>query len=355
MHSSSNRKIIVHLTHGLYGQGNGVDTYISNFIENSTDKNIICTPIGENLSNHKALEIDDLHIIKEIVEEEKADILFLHWTGQETLKDKEDLILHQGKLISSKGNDFQKRMQLNYSPNSFVDVAMLFSDENRPKIFIINHCTYPIPKYIAGSVDRIIHVSQKAYEVNKKIQTNHHIIYPCFSKSLLEKSKVRKSEQSDKIRIGWLGRLNKYAAKTYDFLKEIYGNIGALEFIFAGAGELDETPPENFKFLGNVSPEILFNQIDIFLYPTSIDSFSIALLEAMLFALPCVVSEEVQELSQLGEGVTFSTYADLKSILELLILDESLRFQVGNSSKSAVKNKFSPENFIRQIEKVTRM
>ncbi len=313
------KKKILHICHALYGRNNGLDTYVYNQVKINELDHVIIVPIGKNKSNlDKVIGIDSLAKIKEIADLMKIDIINIHYTGPECMSDIKDTSKFSeinGQLIklSSEKNN------LDFHPYSFVNIFSLFhpEDKNRPTIFITVHSEWKLPDYLAyPNIDGLIHVSKKTYEVNKNIVTNHFLIYPPVEERFFNHVPMNQIAWPEgfPVQVGWLGRLNKIDKRAYEITKKLYGNNDKICFHFAGDGKPDAEAPENFLFMGNQEPLNFLMYMDVFFYPSRIDSFSISLLEAQALGLPCVASEVVNELIMLNDGTTIDLEATDKDL-----------------------------------------
>lgn len=314
--------MILHLCHGLFGNNNGVDCYISAFIKCfSKSNNLIIVPAGKNFSKLKnVIEIESLEDLPELVKKINPEFLIIHWTGAECFKDNHNLVKYGEKFIHL--SNHENIDSIDYNPFAYANAAGFWLPETRKhKTIMICHTEYKLPLHINFVfLDAVINVSYKTFWQNRNLQVNNFVIYPTVRPEFFKRTKPNTRQKKDKkIVIGFLGRLNKYEMGTYKFIKLLYSNDKRLKFIFAGKDILDKEPPENFYFPGTMEAKTFFNQIDIFLYPTRLDSFSLALLEAMLQSKPCLVPPVVSELASLGGAYIYNNEAELAKRLEIII------------------------------------
>lgn len=271
--------MILHLCHGLFGDNNGVDCYINAFINCfKNEDNIIVVPAGKNLSKLKnVIELNSLEDLPELVKNLNPKFLIIHWTGAECFKDNHNLVKYGDRFIHL--SNHENINSIDYSPYAYANAAGFWLPETRNhKTIMICHTEYKLPLHINFVfLDAVVNVSHKTFWQNRQLQVNNFVIYPTARKELYNISKKNTRQKKDKkIVIGWLGRLNKYEMDIYKFIRSKYGNEKNLKFIFAGKDILDKKPPENFIFTGAMEAKTFFNQIDIFLYPTRLDSFSLS-------------------------------------------------------------------------------
>lgn len=341
---------ILHLCHGLHGTNNGIDRYIRNFIESSSDNNYIVAP-KDKISNsddikQSIIPIASLYDIENIVTEKKINIFIIHYNGAESFNPRPDIVRFRGQYISKSGKPL---ITSNFDDNYFAYLDSCFLDcfkhrqEKNIKIIVIDHAGYKMPNYVNYDVfDCLVAVSKKALDVNNHIQVNKAVIYPCLSSELMNNEPVNKPVYANNITFGWLGNLSKFDSVIYDNLKEVYGNVDGISFIFAGNGFLDNEAPKNFKFIGNTEPTKFFSMIDVFLYPTTIDSFSLSFLEALSQNKLCLVSNEVKELAEMfNNAFTFDNHYKLDEMIDSLIVNPVSILDI-ETSREKVLDLFSP-------------
>jgi len=200
-------------------------------------------------------------------------------------------------------------------------------------------------------IDVIVSVSEKTMKNQSHIYTEHKVIYNGVDTKRF-KAKQEKIEISNnkKLSIAWIGRMDKYDSSVYDAIKENkFINLNC-NFYFIGSGKLDDNPLDNFKFLGIVkNPESYLQEWDIFLYPTRIDSFGLALVEAMSCELPVIGSDEVKEI--IGDsGLIYKNTNDLIKKLSKLISFENMRKSFGKDARKRVLEKFSLEKMLKEYK-----
>jgi glycosyltransferase involved in cell wall biosynthesis len=139
---------------------------------------------------------------------------------------------------------------------------------------------------------------------------------------------------------------------------------GQVEFLWAGEGELldiyrDKVNKDNIshiKFLGyqkNVAE--LYNQSAIYFQPSLRESHGIAVEDAMIMGLPCVVSNAGGLPESVIDGKTgyvIDPY-DMDTMVEKilnLMENENLRKSMGEAGKEQYKTKFSQERWIKEMK-----
>ena len=148
------------------------------------------------------------------------------------------------------------------------------------------------------------------------------------------------------------------AVKT---IEKYHGNV---EFIWAGEGELldiyrDKVKKDNIshiKFLVFQKNVVeLYNQSDIYFQPSLAESQGIAVIDAMMMGLPCVVSNAGGLPESVVNGKTgyivdpHDTDTMVEKILDLLE-NEDLRRKMGNAGKEYYLNNFSHKRWIQEMK-----
>ena len=147
-------------------------------------------------------------------------------------------------------------------------------------------------------------------------------------------------------------------------LKTIEKYHGDVEFLWAGEGELldifrDKVKKDNIshiKFLGfqkNIAE--LYNQSVIYFQPSLVESQGIAVIDAMIMGMPCIVSNAGGLPESVIDGETGyvidpnDTDAIVEKLLNLLE-NENLRRSMGKSGKEYYLNNFSHKRWIHEMK-----
>lgn len=355
---------IIHYVHALIGLNNGLDRYLSNFIKIiDFTEHIIIVPKTEYkikntdyLYNSKIHIIESLQEIPEILKKENCDFFITHYTGPESIKEKNSIGKNKEGFFSLNPNKNIFELFLNIDTHPF---GYLYLNQNKKsfKNLLITHTEYQLPENADHNIfDGIIHVSYKAFENHKKNKTNHWVIYPCFIPEEVEKKNKILPRKNNKIRIGWLGRLSKFDSEIYNHIKNIYSHNEKIEFHFAGTGKLEinkKDIPKNFILWGNTDKNLFLNNIDVFLYPTNIDSFSLSLLEAAEKGLHCITSGVVYELANIiGADICYTKKDYIDSIENYIHLGEYFKQKRKNKIKKRAEKIFNSNVFKRNFENI---
>lgn len=156
--------------------------------------------------------------------------------------------------------------------------------------------------------------------------------------------------------------------KGAQYLIPAFRQIGTdLKLVIAG-GAVDGSDPftqmlsrladgdRRILFPGFVEGELkrqLLSHAAIYVHPSELEGLSIALLDAMSYELPCLVSNIPENLEAIGEtGVTFQSRdsEDLRMRLERLIADDARRATLGRDAKVWVRNQYSWDHVTDALE-----
>jgi glycosyltransferase involved in cell wall biosynthesis len=152
-------------------------------------------------------------------------------------------------------------------------------------------------------------------------------------------------------------------------VKTIQKYPGDLEFLWVGGGDLLDTYREKvkndnmpqIKFLGfqkNVTE--LYNQSAIYFQPSRLESHGIAVVDAMLMAVPCIVSnagglpESVVD-GKTGYVVNPDNINEMVSRLLNLLENENLRVSMGKAGKEYYENTFSYKRWIQEMKRLNEI
>ena len=111
-------------------------------------------------------------------------------------------------------------------------------------------------------------------------------------------------------------------------------------------------------FPGFVEGELkrqLLSHAAVYVQPSELEGLSIALLDAMSYELPCVVSDIPENLEAIASaGVTFQSgnSEDLREKLQDLLADDARRAALGRAAIVRVRETFSWDNVTDQLERL---
>lgn len=345
--------IVIHLCHGFH-PGNGFETFIANLCNNDRDnKNIIILPKGTNEDiglnpDIDILEITDFFQVADIVDKIQPDIFLIHWTGAEGLnKDECNLILSGNKFYYQLKPGI--RRDINNDPFGFLYVSKIIYTV---PVYIVAHSEFKIPMHIQQpEIAGLIAVSDKALKAFEQNNFKKIVIPNGIDTELYKPD--RRDRISKKFTIGWSGRLAKYDIQIYNALKAAPECKDYL-FVYFGSGSIETEPPDNHLFLGNVTNmHQWLNRLDLFLYPTLVDSFGLSVAEAMACELPIVASQEVAEV--VGQaGFIYTTKNNCLSIIKDLQENQFTREVFGRLARKRIIENYSLESMIEAYNNLYR-
>lgn len=343
-------KKLLHLCHDLTGS-NGINTYLKNFVNLIDCDHYIAIKEGKynNIKNDfkNVLELESLTQVRPIVEKYNIDTIIIHYAGAGSWKDEDNYFILNGEVHKK----FPKPTTPDSNGFALINVFnQWFKDlENKPEIIIIAHSEFKLPDHIfKPRIDYIVNVSHKVYTCQLHVKTNQRIIYPVLSENIFND----KERSEDQITIGWLGSLQKYDGLCYRELKRTFAEKDNINFLFVGNGILENSPPTNFEFINYLETSDFMDRIDIFLYPSLLDSFSYALLEAITAKKICLVSNEVKEIAEAGGLNIFYNPKNMINKLEKMIIEFDYYKEKALLSSEEIKTFFNPEIFINQWNKI---
>jgi len=130
------------------------------------------------------------------------------------------------------------------------------------------------------------------------------------------------------------------------YLREYWARRGtALRLLLTGRDPIDLPPAlgEIVLDLGYVSPQEKADALaaaDVFVQPSTYESFSIVLMEAWLQGTPALVNAECAVTSEAastsGGGLAFASFAEFAAALDMLLADSVLRETLGEKGRAFV-------------------
>ena len=176
----------------------------------------------------------------------------------------------------------------------------------------------------------------------------------------------------DNIVIGTVKALEKkygveYLIKAFDLVRQRNPNY-LLKLLIVGKGTQEIQLKKLVKELGLESNTIFtgfINHTEVEKYQNMLDisvsvsiddseSFGVAVLEASACGKPVIVSNvgglsEVVDDGKTGYVIEAKSHFALADVLEKLVLNPKLRFELGNNGREKVKNKYSWNNSVAQM------
>lgn len=131
------------------------------------------------------------------------------------------------------------------------------------------------------------------------------------------------------------------------YMREYWARRGTpLRLLLTGRNSIDLPPAlgEIVLDLGYVSPQEKADALaaaDVFVQPSTYESFSIVLMEAWLQGTPALVNAECAVTSEAaaasGGGLSFASFAEFAAALDLLLADAALRRRLGEQGRVFVR------------------
>lgn len=352
------KKTILHVTHGI--TVGGMETFIRDICNTNTKFNHVITAfpdktkdIGLN-SSVKVIELSSLNDIKGVYEEYNCSLIHIHFTGAEVFNSHLEAVLQGDSFFVQKRRDTvaeikDTRNTLDNNSHGYLYIYQLWNGEELPPIIITCHAESKIPPTVQKPfIKHVISVTEKAQYSQSNLNAEQSVIYNGVD---TERFKPRtRLTNNEKIIVTWTGRLSKiHLPVIAEILKDDH-LMDTCEFRFAGLGKEvlsgDFHLPNNFFLLGDIDnvPELL-NDTDIFLYPTTIDSFGLSIAEAMATGVPVVGSEVVAEVIG-NAGFVCKNPSEYVTILKTLVGNRLVRESYGAKARQRVMNKFSLSEMI---------
>jgi glycosyltransferase involved in cell wall biosynthesis len=344
--------IIAHLCHGFF-PGNGFETFITELCNHDiNNKNIIILPKGKNAEiglkpNIEIIEISSFSELPKLFEKIKPDIFLIHWTGAEGLiKDECKLVMQNTRCYYDLKPGVIRT--LDNDPFGYLYTSRLI--KNTP-VYIIAHSEFKIPQHVQRpEITGLIAVSDKALKSFENNNFDKHIIYNGVDTEKFKKREVNRISKS--VVVSWSGRLSKYDFNVYQAIKNDKYLSDNCIFVYLGDGKLEDDPPANHLFLGKVDNVARWlNTSDIFLYPTLIDSFGLALVEAMACQLPVIGSQEVSEIIG-NAGFVYPSPSVCVNILKDVVKSVYTREVFGKIARQRAIENFSIDRMVENYNKL---
>lgn len=226
-----------------------------------------------------------------------------------------------------------------------------------------------------AKADIILSTSKVMAEETKKYTNKNIEITPFGVDINFFKPKDNKFEEKEKIVIGTIKALEKkygieYMVRAFGTLAKEYNNI-YLEI--GGIGSQEEYLKElckelhiedRVKFLGFIPPDEVveaFNRFDIAVFPSTLDSesFGVAAVEAQACGTPTIISNVggLPEATCPGKSsilVHKENVQQLEGAMEKLILDRTLRVDMGKFGRIFVEENYNLEDNFNKVDRLYR-
>lgn len=136
-----------------------------------------------------------------------------------------------------------------------------------------------------------------------------------YNKVIREEERKKLNIDDNKLVLGHIGRFNQQ--KNHKFLLEIFKEVASKNenaiLLLVGTGpdydlvmDMIKHHPYRNRIIvyGETNkPEVVYNAIDIFVFPSLFEGLPVVLLEAQISGLPCVISDVITEEVDLGNKI----------------------------------------------------
>lgn len=180
-----------------------------------------------------------------------------------------------------------------------------------------------------------------------------------------------KEKFGKKIRVGSLGRL--FPEKCFDKMVQAMAILRdrgiECEYVIGGVGHMEDhlnnlakelKVEDNFKILGwTTDKDKFFNSIDLFVLPSSGETFGIVLLEAMLYKTPIITSnswgpDEVIDQDRTGLKVCIQDARKIPTLLadaiEKMVNDEESARKMAENAYNELMEKYTSEIVMKKLD-----
>jgi len=261
------------------------------------------------------------------------------------------------------GGDGGFALKLKSKPLVVTVFHLVFgSDYQRYTVFVqrIYHSLFK--RYLKNSLqvaDEIVAISMS---ISRDLQilfgiNNAKIIYPGIDTNLFRPRKIYNS--SNTVKLFFVGNLIK--RKGVDLLPLIMERLGNKFRLFyispSGVMKFSQTNMVPLDFLSKRTLVEMYNQCDIFLFPSRLEGFGYAVAEAMSCEKPvvCTNSSSLPELVVNERGgflCEMDNVDDFVAKIKILAADKSLREKMGKFNRKRVLEKFTLERMAKEYLKL---
>lgn len=266
-----------------------------------------------------------------------------------------------------------------------ADVPTVLSDSSSNYLFLKYYINWPVwrirlgyrlkkwlfdrlgiidPDVRLGATKKLIVFSKFAFEIHKQLGTDSKkmVIVP----PGLPKSAIRSEKKNSRINILFVGiwfrrKGGPDVVRAFKLLAKKYKNI-SLTIIGPVPKDIAIAHPrinqKDYVPRGKLLREY-FPVADIFVIVPKVEGFGFALLEAMSFGIPSIVSNvcalpEIVSDGKTGFVIEPGKLNQLVARLERLITDRKLRLKMGEAAKKRFEEKFSIEKSNQALLKIYR-
>lgn len=231
-----------------------------------------------------------------------------------------------------------------------------------------------VKKVLSGAFGAIILGENLRKDLNQFIPGNRLFILPNAIEDFESEKIVRKKKDSDAIKVLFLSNLrrSKGIIEFLHMVKIVTFKFKNVKFIIAGPIRCISFKKEINNFIKDeelytfiempggvygVQKENLFQNCDIFVFPTHDEAFGLVNLEALKWGLP-IVSTNVGAIPEIvhhgvnGFIVEPRDANKLADYLMILLKDSELRTKMGNAGKEIYTKFFTINNYEKRLKKI---
>lgn len=234
---------------------------------------------------------------------------------------------------------------------------------NDPNRFSITHMSLALRRFAAANADHVVCNTRSASRWFETFTSAPDVVYIPNPVSPVSASPLKWTEPT----ILTVGRLSPQ--KDHETLLSAFAqaSLGRWRLAVVGEGELEPRLRQSAGDLGIAAkvdwygfvadPFAFYRSAQIFVLPSRFEGLPNALLEAMSFALPCIVSDgsegpaEIVSDEDTGLVIRAGDSADLSKALVRLAGDAELRSRLGANARRAVQ-RFSLANVVARWDRL---
>lgn len=190
----------------------------------------------------------------------------------------------------------------------------------------------------------------------------------CTNKTCIPSTRPQHIKLDDEFVVGHVGELNdstKGQGIILDIARQFLDSHPHIRFVLVGKGKDENNLRERAARLPNVSftgwlpnLQIVYETMDVFLFPSRKEAFGSAMLEAMSYRLPIVASDVggIPEIVRHGrEGILCGAddRRGYQDALVALLTDVKLRKRLGDAARARARH-FSPQRMAAEYARIYR-
>lgn len=172
----------------------------------------------------------------------------------------------------------------------------------------------------------------------------------------IDENFIKQSKKDDITRIITVGRITEQKnPKLFNEIAKEFIDNPKIKFIWVGNGEERKLlSSENIEITDWLSQEQVkerLKEADIYLSTSKWEGLSLAVLQAMNYELPLVLSNCIGNVDLVEEGINGSIYKEMNESIEKI---KRINIEKGKNSLKLLKRKFSIENMIENYKNLLK-